>query len=343
MNINDNYIANLQRKPSYPKYKGFHWADYIELLCLANIDGEVSIMDIIDRLAEREEDLYESDPDDLEEMKNLEEEDTGIPTQRYKKHDKWIERVNSWFEIIKFRKQHYKTCYPFDIEKDDLILKYNSDNIKHKYYLFLLLCSNLFLLKKQISELISSYFEVISLQALKNLLPTNASVVLFGSNPLNDNPRYGKTATCLNKIKNLASDLNEKLSPNFNEESYPENNYGDDGLDLVAWLHTGDDQNSNIIVLGQCACTVDWIDKQSSSSYEAWDSKISLTTMTINAIFIPFCYRNPTGNWFDSSKIRKSFLVDRKRTLYFLDDSHEIDTSIVNLIDSLLKTKEPIF
>ncbi len=62
------YLKNLQNKPSFPTYRSFLWADYIELLCFANYDGELSHVDIIDRLLERERDLYEGDDDDLKEM-----------------------------------------------------------------------------------------------------------------------------------------------------------------------------------------------------------------------------------------------------------------------------------
>ena len=51
-------------------------------------------------------------------------------------------------------------------------------------------------------------------------------------------------------------------------------------------------QQDILTILGQCACTEDWVSKQHSSSYAAWNGKLSFTSLPCNMIFIPFCFRD---------------------------------------------------
>lgn len=340
--MTDAYIKSLQKKPGYPQYQAYHWADYIELVCLANIDGEVSKIDVLDRLSEREEDLEEGFFEDIAEMDSLDEEGIAVPSQRYKRHDRWMERIDSWYAVLSSRKQRYGNNYPFIVADNDLVLDYDEDNVNHKYYVFLLLCSKLHLLDSTISEKFSSYYEVLSYDGLRKFLPESFNVDLFGTNELNDSPLFGRGVTCLNKIKNLATAINENLKSNFQSEAYPPNNFGDEGLDLIAYGQTGDNQSSRIIILGQCACTKEWVNKQSSSSFESWSNKIDLTTMTINAIFIPFCYRNAVGDWFDRGKIRKSFVVDRFRLIHYVEKKHSFSDDMNELLEVIISAKEPV-
>ena len=340
--MDNSYIKSLQKKPSYSQYKGYHWADYLELLCLANLDGEFSKIDTLDRLSEREDDLEEGTPEDIEEMDALDEEGFAAPSQRYKRYDHWINRIDQWFEVLKSRELRYKDNYPFTVIDNDLVLEYDENNINHKYYLFLLICSKLYLLDNATSAKFSSYYEVMSYDGLRQLLPTSFDVELFGTNELNENALFGKGVTCLDKIKNLALVLNEDTSKSFKEESYPPNNFGDEGLDLLAYSETGDDLSSKIVILGQCACTEDWISKQSSSSFESWSNKIDFTTMTINAVFIPFCFRDAVGDWFDRGKIRKSFVVDRFRLIHYLAENHNFNAEIERLIGDIILNKESV-
>jgi len=338
-----NYLTTLQKKPNYAQYKDYHWADYIELICLANIDGEKSKMDILDRLSEREEDLEEGNAEDISDMESLDIEGVGIPSQRYKRYDHWVDRIDSWYQVLESRESLYGDSYPFIVVDDDLVLYYDPENINHKYYFFLLLCSNLYLLDSVTSEKFSAYYEIVSYEGLRQILPNNFEVELFGTNSLNTNPLFGSGITCLDKIKNLALILNEELSTSFNPIAYPSNNFGDAGLDVIAYLDTGDNQPSGISIFGQCACTTKWIDKQSTSDFSSWANKIDLTSTTINTIFIPFCFRNAIGEWFNRADIRLSFLVDRSRLISFLNSTLEFSEEIKKLVEELIITKEEIF
>ena len=339
----EKYYGQLQVKPKHRHYIHHHWADYSELLCLANIDGEISKSDLIDRLSERERDLFEGNSSDIKEIIDLEVESATEPTERCRVDELWTERVNSWFNVLQFRVDAYGDFYPFRIDGNELITEFDNTNIFHKYYIYYLSCSNLYLFEARLRNKLTAIFEVVSLQVIKNMLPETAIVRQFGSNPLNDDPEFGKNVKCLDKIKNLAELLNERIGTHVNEDNFPDDNFGDEGLDIVAWLPTIDNLQSRLLYFAQCACSKDWITKQSDSSYEAWGNKINFTSYPSNIVMIPFCYRNSMGNWFKLSNIRKCLLVDRLRLLSYLHEADRIIDDIQVFIDSLVGYKEPIF
>ena len=340
--LSASYIHRLQVKPNYPKYISLHWADYIELLCLANLDGELSEADIIDRFSERERDLREGDPTDIEKLKLFEEE-SGTATRRAEINDQWNIQLEDWFKVIRIRASNYGVAYPFEVTENEIRRKsvLTSD---HKIYIYLLLCSNLYLFDKRSQITLTSAFEIICYEALKAILPTHAEIHLFGSNPLNSKGRYNGTLSFWDKMSKLASDLCEQVNSRVKESDYPKKNKGDDGLDIVAWIPVGDSLPTMPIFFGQCACTTDWVTKQNDSAFHAWSNKINFTNYINNLIFIPFCYRGADGNWFKIGDIRLSFLLDRKRIM------HNLGTGFLGLkslaaatiIDEIIAAREEV-
>lgn len=179
------YLQKLQDKPDYQKYKSFLWADYIELLCLANFDGEISKIDVVDRLSERERDLKESSFEDLEEIEELDKEENEYPTRRSEISDKWEVDLSNWFRVLQYRQALYGDSYPFIITDSEIKRREGDFSIQQKLYLYLLLCSNLYLFNKSTQIELASCFEIVSFNSFKNLIPNTAEVHLFGANPLN--------------------------------------------------------------------------------------------------------------------------------------------------------------
>lgn len=336
------YISNLRSNPSYSKYKSYHWADYIELLCLANIDNEISKADLIDRLSERAADLGEGDIDEIEEMEGLEKEGNQMATKRSSKADIWDERIEDLFRLIEHRISIYGDYYPFILEQNTLRLKVEQLENPQLTYSYLLFCSNLYLFDKGDQLELANNFELLCLQVLKNILPTNAIVELFGKNPSN---KEGYVGPLWNKINLLAKALNEQIHPLLPQENYPPQNTGDDGLDLVGYIPSGDSLPSKLAFFGQCACTTDWVSKQHSSSYDAWKTKITITTSTNNLIFMPFCFRAASGNWASIGDIHNSLLIDRKRIIFYLRENFKSfeDLPSYNLVNNFILAKEGVF
>ncbi len=342
--IIETYLKNLQNKPRFEKYKSFLWADYIELLCLANNDGELSHNDIIDRLLERERDLFEGNYDDLKEMEDLENEDNDSPTQRSEIPIRWENYLSSWFNVLQYRQVLHKESYPFDISDKVIKRKEDVSAEPHKLYLYLLLCSNLYLFDNTTRLTLTSSFEMVSFNAFKNILPQQAEVHLFGSNKLNNKGKF-RQGSLWKKINALSLEINEVLDPRLNENNYPNNNTGDGGLDLVGWLPTGDRLPSSVIHFAQCACTEEWVSKQDSSSHNTWQGRILFRNHINNTIFIPFCFRSADGAWFKIEDIRLSFLVDRKRLLHYYLQKENISFNNLpayQIVEEIISAREDV-
>src|SRR5690349_12506578 len=147
-----NMLVNLEKIPrtSDP----YIWADYIELLALQNIDGEISRSDIADRIKERQ---------DFGEADEL-EQDLDDATR---KPDKWSLAISDWFLQLEYRHGEFNDSYPFIISKDKQLLRRRKTlTSDHKLYIFLLLAANLRNLSKNYHNQITAQFEIISLEAL---------------------------------------------------------------------------------------------------------------------------------------------------------------------------------
>jgi hypothetical protein len=118
---------------------------------------------------------------------------------------------------------------------------------------------------------------------------------------------------------------------------------GDGGLDIVGWKRPGDDNKSFLLMFGQCACTLEeWEEKQHSSSAVTWRSYLTLKAPPSNVTFVPFFYRNSTGDWHADHKIHESILIDRQRLIHLLGTGYEELKDILpyDIVDELIATHE---
>jgi len=286
--------------------------DYIELLCLVNVDGIVTKADIIDRL---EENLGLSELDD----DNQEYSDDNFTVSE--KKDRTERNVDDWFLNLSYRQGVFNAFYPFMISDSGDSLNLVKDlTLKHKFYVFLLLSSNLRYLGNGKRHKLTSTFEMISAAALKKMLPPTAEVHLFRPPGNMKNRRY--RGNLFSRINMLAADLREKVL--VKESEYLSKDNGDGGLDLVGWVPTGDEFAGGLVcVFGQCACTTEWVTKQHSSSISTWNQIMTFTSAPANMVFIPFCFRTATGEWWRKKDIHTSIVIDRVRFAYFLEKEHK--------------------
>ena len=304
----------LDRQPNAPKKSVYAWADYIELLCLFNADQQVSKSDVLDRVRERVEDLGESGglKDFMGEDFEPDYEDGVAPII----DDKWSAYSEDWFRLLDFRKAFYKSAYPFNLEASDVLSVYDPLSPIQKLYVSLLLSSNLSYFAPQ-KDILTKSFERLSAETLRALLPETAYVSIFGTSADGSGRYSGNLST---KIQNLSDDLRCRSLLNKKQEDEFSKEYGDNGLDVVAWLPFGDDNNhSAFIILGQCACTDEWVTKQHSSGFESWSRVIAFTAPTNNFCFIPICFRDAQGDWHNPADIKGSILVDRYRFIFLLE------------------------
>ncbi|HNN13408.1 MAG TPA: hypothetical protein PKL78_07615 [Anaerolineales bacterium] len=320
-----NHIVNLERLPKTNNQ--YIWADYVELLTLYNSDRQVSKSDLLSRLQERA---------DLGETEDL---DSDLDDQS-QKDDRWSLLLGDCFLNLEYRNSEFGEAYPFVVSEKPVMLKCK-DNLtfQHKLYIFFLLASSLWAVSKKSQSQITSFFEIVSLEAIKSYMPSHSKSFLFGKNPLNDGLFTGKL---FEKIQKLADELNE--TTNIREEDFETGNTGDKGLDIVSYIPFNDKESGMILAFAQCACTTDWVSKQHDSSEDAWSNIISITGRLSNMVFIPFCFRDATGGWYHRVDIKKSILVDRPRLVYLLQKRLDILSGLaIPVVDEFLSEQETTF
>jgi hypothetical protein len=323
-----NKVADLERAP---KSRFLHlWADYIEMLTMQNPDKEMGKADIIDRILERQ---------DLGEAKDIPDE---IGPSADKEDDRNGLFIEDCFRILAYRTGAFGDAYPFRLTEDRKVLQFKTVvNPLYSMYVFLLLAANLGYVDQRFYGNITATFEFISLEALKCYLPPNVRVIHFGKNPYNNDERYsGKLSQ---KIHHLAEDLH--LKPHQDVDSIDSQNVGDDGLDLVAYIPFSDNADGLLHIFCQCACSDEWVSKQLQCSEANWGNKLKFTALLPYMVFIPFCFRKATGNWYDPLKIYRSILVDRVRLMSLIGNNPSVLAKFLDLpaVNEFLAEEESIF
>jgi len=321
------YPQSLEKLPK-KIINHYQWADYIELLCLVNIDGEYSQSDFLSRVQDRADVLHEIEEDDTDDSLPPEEQD-----------DKWNTRAFEYFAHLEFRLREFGEFYPFEFSSPTSIKLKDSLEEKHKFYLFFLFAANLRYCLEYKADLTGS-FELISRDALKQMMPRNAEVHVFGKGSGVDSPYIG---TKWNKIKRLSDDLKAVL--HVNEDNFTNNDTGDRGLDIVGYIPSPDKATGLLSVFGQCACSPDqWVTKQLSSSWDSWSSVFYMCPPPINMAFIPLCFRNIAGDWNDKTSIHNSLLIDRLRFVRLLQDHFTAfsESSSYLVVNELIQLKEKL-
>ena len=307
-------IQNIDKTPNKPYYLDHYFCDYIEFITLINNGDTISISDIYDRF--RIDDRFNDDEYVAE------------------GNDRWNSRIQEWFAILKVRKLTFDEFYPFVITNKNYISLKDDLSNHHKLYLFLLISSNLKYIKNN-ANILTSDFEELSLKVLKKYLPDNAHSEIFSK----------KDGILEDKIKTLADNLKYKIK--YQENSFYENNTGDGGLDLVAWIPFIKDKNQNNmqVILAQCATGKNWLDKQSDTD-KFTSNFIDFKTSVNKAIFIPYDARENNRDFAEQNEIlNASLLFDRVRIVYLLTNSvDEISklSSFNAVVDGIIQYKEPI-
>lgn len=319
-------LHNLDTPPS-PKYKAYVQADFIEILCIVNPDRVITAAEILSR--------FRNSTDSEEDI-----EDNSLSNSDGERSDEDFLSVKIWFRYLKYRQFAFGESYPFRLRDNMTSLELKSDLDSHqKLYVYLLMASSLRHYEKRAQNHLGKGFEYISAEALKQYVGENAEVHIFATIP---NGRY--TGNKYAKIHKLAEDTFEELS--IDEHAFHQSDTGDGGLDIVGWFPFEDETPNRLLIFGQCACGDDWETKQSSSDYNAWAGLIRLSIAPVNSIFIPYCFRDASGNWYAKHEIRMSLMIDRLRIMNLLREVEspldELPSEIRDLIDRTLSFVEEL-
>lgn len=336
--MSDDALAPLRSLGRLPR-EGltYHWADYVELLCLANIDGEFSPDDLIERW-KGQDDVIPA------EFAQGEEEPTDAPViepgaTKAVVDDHRHAKARDVFEHLGYRAGVFGADYPFELHGGQMkrLRRREGLGVRQRLYVFLLLGSLLrYVPRKRHSE-ITTPFERLVAEVLQHWLPDGSEVHVFGTSADPDG-RY--TGTMWEKINRLGSDIGEMVL--LKEDAFNAADTGDLGLDVVAWLPLGDAHAGLPVYFAQATCELRWKDKQHESGRN-WESYLKQSAPRGNLLFIPYCFRKPTGDWFDAKWPTAAVIIDRQRLLWLVRNVDDpLDEVPYDLVEEALQYREAV-
>ncbi|MGV0046849.1 hypothetical protein ACRU43_13455 [Mycobacterium colombiense] len=323
-------FGNLERLPGAPQLH--RWADWGELLAYTAAAGSLSISELSET-TERREDYIDAESEDEQDPRETEHEPLidAAREEPAQFRDELAKRAGDIFRYLAGRSMRYGAAYPFEIDQDEQLIIVRELTDQRRLYLFLLTCASLrYITNRPQINALTAKFELLALNAVRQMLPLGSEVHLFGANPIAAT-RY--TGLLFGKLKLLADDLGEILL--VTEDEFERGNTGDNGLDVVGWVPLGDSSAGRITVFGQAACTPEWVSKQHSAHASSWSLTMTLTADPINMIFIPYDYRKPSGEWYNKRHIHKSVVIDRYRMMRSLTKLENADSSLLIVPEDL--------
>jgi len=295
--------GRFEKPKKFAHFDIHHWADWIELGCLEDIDEEISREDIEKRLVQGldcdDEEIAGAVPEEID------EEDLDIVTD-----DKVHAQVAGWFDHLRGRVQLFGSAYPFVLNGDAITLRLRRRlSLPQKIYLSMLMMANLHYFQPAERNQFAADFELLSAAALRNYLPSKAKVHVFGKSGAVSS-RYNGSA--FQRVCKLAEDLQCSLLTS--EGEFAARDSGDKGLDIVAWLPWADQSKEMFIIFGGCGCTPQWKVKQHSSEPTNWCSnKMTKPGVSVNAVFSPYFLRRGSGEWQRVVEMGPYLHIDRLR------------------------------
>jgi hypothetical protein len=299
------FIKDINLTPNEAYKNSHYFCDYVELQALLNNDL-LSVSDIFDLFFE----------------------DNKIDD-----NDKWTKRIEEWFILLQDRKDRFREFYPYEVNKNSITLKQNLNN-KHKLYIFLLLLS----LQRYISKhknLLTTKFEIFSIDMLNNYFFKNVVIEHFGKN-------INSKGSLKEKIDKLSKQLGYRTKY---DQRYLENNNGDGGVDIVAWIPFWNDSNlSNIqLFLCQCATGKEWVRKPYDLD-KFKDNFIDFDTIVTPVLIIPYDIRDYENRFYSKTDFKNNIILfDRMRLLYLVFDENIIEKyKSLQIIDNFIEYVQDI-
>ncbi len=290
----------------------YRWADFVELFCLNDPDGEAPL----------EETLREAWGFETGLASNFACQEEDDPNETDLERPEYEDKINT--EIIdllkhfQLREQLLGDAYPFTIDPNDLVLIKKPASDSHRLYIYILRAANLAFHTKEDEKALTTGFERIAYHVLEELMPPSAKVALFGTAGHNEYKCYpGNKYT---KLCAFADEMGTRLDrENINEHTYAAQDTGDDGLDVAAWYPFNDKATHFPLFLAQAGCTASekgMLDKQFEVDAHSWGQRIR-QIWPLSMMVTPQCYRQANGRWEQPAKIVTVF-IDRIRIMILL-------------------------
>jgi hypothetical protein len=232
---------------------------------------------------------------------------TGVSTR---------DSIDIWREakdFIKDRIIKFSASYPFTLSEDEDVLELTQDapSASQKFYLLLLICSNMSYIETANNKrnLAARAFESSSLVIFTKLMPEGSEVHCAWASP-GAPSRY--TGSLFEKYHRIAQDI--RAIPTFTERDFKVGNHGDGGIDIVAWHPMTDTRVAIPSALAQCGCSKDdWNKKHLEASPAKLRAKLNPHHAWANYYFMPNDLRWDDGDWAYKSDFGDAIMVDRLR------------------------------
>jgi len=307
-------------KQDHPWHLVHLHADFMELKCMLwEKNSLLTVQDVITHYRDYDVDVG------IKKSSLLSEQVTNPASEI---NDEWQSKMIDIFEVLEERLCLYEDDYPFIIGHNHIQLKANLTS-RHKLYLSLLLASNLNNFSK-VQNVITAEFETFSKYLLEDFFP-KINVEEFGQN----SSFKGNT---VDKIEALSKILKIKTRPDYLNQ-IPKNANKEKGLDVVGWQQFNDEIANMLILLAQCACGKNWVDKISETkSYDTFLDFVRINPLHL--MFIPYGLAHYDNNFYQAEKTNGLLFFERKRFLDISDEKLEqlVELDTFKIVDDLLRS-----
>lgn len=295
-------------------------ADLVELYLLCSLEDSISRSDVSELINEgviSSEELDEIDSQELDPAA------TGAET-----HSRLDLQLDDLWAQLLFRERNLSDYYPFEIQAQ-LLKKRDLDGVpldKARVYKSLLACSRLRSFEQKTRNRWAKLFAKISKEAMKGLLPENATVHIFDANSDDRRSIYGTDLRqALVVLANKLAFMHDELSINEQPSS------GDYGIDLVGFYQFSDGASGEYYILGQCgAQETEWPSKTLESHPASIRGVINMAHDCTNTMFTPVCYRQSSGRWVNSRPTGGTLVIDRTRIMKLISSEERLQSIITN-------------
>ncbi len=298
------------------KTNSYLFADLIEILVAINyfkkaIVSKNDIEDIIERNAISAEELDDE---------YLFEGEDG--SSRHNRYESYID--DAWF-MLSHRATIFSHSYPFIIEDESLSIRKKLSSSQY-IYIFILFCSRLkSFTGKGIHQKWAKYFTKICKYATYGLAPKNSMIKIFDANSEDRKDYY--TTNLKQALITLGKDMGVKV---FDEIIDRESTSGDLGVDIVAIYKFEESlETGNFVIFGQCGAQGEnWHTKNFECHPDRYRQIFPTFTSIIPIIYTAADFRTADGEWYTRNKAVGGTVLDRRRIIKLLKNSHMISTAI---------------
>ena len=313
-----NYLANIFLDASKIRNKDKHLlADIVELSCLQSPDHQIPLDEALDEQLGGNESIggivdIDSSSDEYDIFSENEIKSTVT------KNDRLAFLLREIQNHLDARTKLFKDDYPFILEDNFISLK-EEHTQQHKFYVFMLLSSNLCFLERSERLKFTEDFEITAAVALKEFFP-HWKLKIFGTSNYTFLDKF--CGTPREKMEKFAKDVGLRLTMDEEELKRYETPNGDAGIDVVAWYPFNDCAAHMPVFLAQVGCTADessMFNKQFSVHPSLWKDRFRGLT-ALCCMITPQCYRDTNNTWPCFTSVQSVF-IDRSRVLNLLSSN----------------------